>query len=121
MDVEVEDCQILFGTCRWINHPFTRLRVSADFAVAMVTVALEAEDGCVPGGAVVGKEVRSGGICCYCHIGLVQWSGGNAVICFCMPARTEGETHSIVGEGVLYRWRRRRRKGELVQIVRKCN
>ena len=46
--------------------------------------------GCVPGGAVVGGEVSSGGVCRHHCISLVLRSGGDTVICFFMPAQTEG-------------------------------
>ena len=52
--------------------------------------AAEQDDGCVPTGAVVGKEVSSSRISHPCRIGIVWRSGGDAVICFCMPARTQG-------------------------------
>ena len=54
---------------------------------------------------MVGREVVSGGVRRHFHIGLVQRSGGDAVICFRMPARTEGTAYSVVGGGVLCRWR----------------
>ena len=40
----------------------------------------EAEDGCVPGGVVVGREVGSGRLRCYLHIILIWKSGDDAVI-----------------------------------------
>ena len=49
--VEVEDRCRFFRPCRCINFPFTRLRVSAKGGVAVAAAVLEAEDGCVPGGA----------------------------------------------------------------------
>ena len=55
-------------------------------AVAAAVAASEAEDRCVPEGAVAGVEVSSGGLCCHCRIGLVWRSGFDAVICFHMPA-----------------------------------
>ena len=67
----------------------------------MAVTASESEDRCVPGGAVVGGEVRSGRVRRHRHIGLVQWSGGNEVICFRMPAQTEGTAYSVVGGDVL--------------------
>ena len=48
--------------------------------VAVVAATSEAEDECVPRDAVVGREVGSGGLRRHCHIGLVQRSGGDAVI-----------------------------------------
>ena len=54
--------------------------------VAAAVAASEAVDICVAGGAVVGGEVGSGRVCCHFHIGIVWWSGGDAVICFRMPA-----------------------------------
>ena len=95
--------------------------VLAEGSVEVEAAALEAEDGCVPGGAVVGREVGSGGIRCNIHIGIVRRSGGEAVICFCMPARTKGTAYSVIGGGALYRRRRQSLKGKLAQIVRKCN
>ena len=53
-EVNVEDCRRFFRPCRWINRPFTRLSVSEEVAVAVLLASLEAEDRCVPGGAVVG-------------------------------------------------------------------
>ena len=38
------------------------------------------DDGCVPGGAVVGGEVQSGGVCSHCLIGLFLRLGGDTVI-----------------------------------------
>ena len=78
--------------CRWINRPFTRLRVLAVGAVAVTVASSEAEDRCPPGGEVVGREVDSGRLRRHRHIGLFLRSGGDAVICFEMPARTEGST-----------------------------
>ena len=82
--MEVEDCWRFSRPCIWINRPFTRIRVSANGALAVAASALEAEDGCVPGGAVVVREVNSGGVRRHCHIGLIQRSGEDEVICFCM-------------------------------------
>ena len=98
-----------------------RLRFLVEGFVSVETVASEAEDRCVPVVAVVGGEVVSSGVRCRCHIGLVCWLGCNAVICFRMPARTEGVAYYVVGGSVLFRWQRWRRKGELAQIVRNCN
>ena len=120
-EVKVDDRWRFFRPCRWINLPFMRLSVLVEGVVAVVATALEAEDGCVPGGAVVGREVGSGGIRCNIHIGIVRRSGGEAVICFCMPARTKGTAYSVIGGGALYRRRRQSLKGKLAQIVRKCN
>ena len=53
-----------------------------------------------------GGEVISGGVHCHRHIGLNRKLGGDVVICFCMTACTEGTSYSVVGGGVLYRWRR---------------
>ena len=100
-EVKVEDHRRLFRPCIWINLSFTRLRVLAEGAVAVASSALEAENGCVPGGAVVGGDVGSGGVRYNFHIGLVRRSGGDAVICFYMTARTEGTAYSAVGKGVL--------------------
>ena len=38
------------------------------------------DDGCVPGGAVIGREVGSGGVSHRCPIVLVRSLGGNAVV-----------------------------------------
>ena len=119
--MKVDDRWIFFRPCRWINLPFMRLSVLLEGAVAVVATALEAEDGCVPGGAVIGKEISSGRVCHHHHIGIVWRSGGNAVTCFRMPARTEGTAYSVVGGGVLCQWRRQSRKGKLPQIESKCN
>ena len=102
----MEDCQILFWPCRWINHPFTRLRVVAEGVVAVVMVASKAEGGCVPGDAVVDGEVGSGRVRRNFGIGLVWRSGGDAVICFRMPDQTKGASSSVVGGGVICWWRR---------------
>ena len=48
--------------------------------VTVAAAASEAEDRCVSGGAVVGGEVGSGGVCCHFHIGIVWRSGDDAVI-----------------------------------------
>ena len=62
--------------------------------------ALGQEYGCVPGGAVVGGEVGSGGIHCHSRIGLVRRSEGNAVICFRMTSQTKGAEYSVCGGGI---------------------
>ena len=102
----VEDHWIFFNPFRCINQPFTRLRVLTDWSVEVPAAALEAEDGCVPGGAVAGGEVGSSGVRCHHHIGLVWWSVGDAVIRFRMPTQTRRTAYSIVGRGVLCQWRR---------------
>ena len=79
-EMKVENHKILFSPCIWINFPFTRLGVLAEGSLAAATAASEAEGGCLPGGAVVGGEVGSNGLCHHHHIGLVRRSGGNAVI-----------------------------------------
>ena len=79
-EVKVEDHWILFRPCRWINCPFTRLRVLTKGVEAVAAAASEAEDGCVPGGTVVGGEVGSGGVCRHCNFDLVQASGGDTFI-----------------------------------------
>ena len=58
--VKVKDRWRFFRPCRWINRPFMYLRVLAEGAVAVEAAASEAENGCIPGGAVVGGEVGSG-------------------------------------------------------------
>ena len=103
-EVKVEDCRRFFRPCRWINRPFTRLRVLEEGELAVAAAALKAEDGYVPGSAVVDGEVGRGGVRHHSHISLVWRLGGDAVICFCMPARTEGTAYSVVGGGVLCRW-----------------
>ena len=103
-ELKLKDSQRFFSPCRWINSPFTNLRVSAEGAVAVAAAALEAEDRCAPRGAVVGGEVDSGRVHCHSHIGLVCKSGGDAVICFCIPTRTKGTAYSSVGGGVLCWW-----------------
>ena len=72
-DVEVEDRRRFFRLCRCINSPFTCLRVLAE-------AALEAEDRCVTGGAVVGGEVRSGWVRHHCHKCINRRLGGDVVI-----------------------------------------
>ena len=52
---------------------------------------------------MVGGEFGSGKVRRHFRIGLVQRSGGNAVILFCMTAQTAGEAYSIDG-GILW-WR----------------
>ena len=59
------------------------------------------DEGCVPRGAVVGREFGSSGVRCRCRIGLVRRSGGNGVILFQIPARTKGAEY-FVGGGALY-------------------
>ena len=92
-DVEVEDRRRFFRLCRCINSPFTCLRVLAE-------AALEAEDRCVTGGAVVGGEVGSDRICFHHHISLVRRSGGR---------RSNMLSHARPnqGDGVFWRWWRR--------------
>ena len=62
-------------------------------------------DGCIPRGAMVGREISCSGVRRPCNSSLVWRLGGNAVICFCMPARTKGYVYSV-GGGVLCQWRR---------------
>ena len=71
----------------------------------MSVAAVEEEDGCVPGSAVVGREVGSSRVRWHSN-GLVWRSGGIAVICFCMPDQTEGTAYYVVGGGLLCQWRR---------------
>ena len=105
-EVKVDDRWRFFRPCRWINLPFMRLSFLMEGVVAVVAAAVDAEDGCVPGGAVVGGEVSSGGACHHNHISIVWRSGGDAVTCFRMPAQTEETAYSVVGGGVIYRRRR---------------
>ena len=84
-----EDHWRLFRPCRWINSPFTCLRVLEEGEVAVA--ASETEDGCVPGGVVVSGEVGSGGVRCHHHIRLVQRSGGYAVIAFACQPKPRGQ------------------------------
>ena len=81
--------------------------------------AVGREYGYVPGRVTVGGEVGSNGVRHPHCSDLVQRSGGDTVIWFCMPAQTWGEGAYSVGGGVL--WRRRRRKEKSEKIVRKCN
>ena len=67
-----------------------RIMVSTEELVAAAAAALEAEDICVPRGAVVGGEVDRGGVRCHHCIGLVRRLGGDTVILFHMTARTKG-------------------------------
>ena len=90
-EVKVDNRQIFFRPCRWINFPFARLMVLAEGEVAVATAASEVEEGCVPRGVVVGIEVVNGRVRCHCRISLVWRSRGDAVICFRMPDRTEGK------------------------------
>ena len=65
---------------------------------------------------MVGGEVVSSGVRRRCHIGLVWWSGGDAVIFFCMPTCTKGGcTLSVAAHSAGYRGGGK--KGELVHIV----
>ena len=120
-EAKVDDRWRFFRPYKWINLPFMGLSLLVEGLVAVVAASLEAEDGCITGGAVVGGEVRSGGVCHHHHIRIVRRSGGDAVIFFRMPAQTEGTAYSVVGGGVLCRWRRQSRKGKLTQISSKCN
>ena len=80
------------------------------------------DDGCIPGGAVVGGEVSSGGVRLPRCIGLVLRSGGDAVICFCMPARTEGgRTMSVVAYSGGAGGGGGGEKGSRRRFVGKCN
>ena len=49
-------------------------------SVAAAAAALEAEEGCIPEGEVVGREVVSGEVRRHRRIDLVRRSGGNAVM-----------------------------------------
>ena len=98
----MEDSHIFFRPYRWINFPFTRVRVLSEGVVAMVEK--KAEDGYIPVGAVVGGEVFSGGVRFHCHIGPGRRSGGDAVVCFCMPAQTKGTEYFVVGGELICRW-----------------
>ena len=119
----MKDCQIFFRSCRSINFPFTRPRFLAEEMVAVVAAALEVEDGCVPGVAVIGKEFSRGVVRPHQHIGLVRRSlVGNMVIKICMPAQTEWRgvcTLPVAAHSVGYRGVGK--KGNLVKIVWKCN
>ena len=70
---------------------------------------------------MVGGEVSSGGVRRRHHINLVHRSGGDTVICFRMPVRTEGGggTLSVAAHSVRYGGGCE--KGKLVQFFRKCN
>ena len=48
---------------------------------------------------MVGVEVDSSGLHFRSHIVLVRRSGGDTVICFCMPSRTNGRAYSVGGGG----------------------
>ena len=76
----MESHQRFFRPCRWINQPFRRLRVLVEGALEVAEETSEAEYRCARGGAVVGREVGSGGVRGQFHIDLVQRSGVNAVI-----------------------------------------
>ena len=75
-------------------------------AVAVAAATSEAEDGCVPRGTIVGGEVGSNGVRRHHNISLVWRLGGDAFICFRMPAQTEGTAYFVVGGDMLCRWRR---------------
>ena len=99
-----------------------RLRVSAKVAVAVVLEASETEDGCAPGGAVVGGEVVSVELRWHHQIRLVRRSYAFA----CLSEPREQCILSLVeayyvGGGTLYFWQRRKRKVNLEKIVRNCN
>ena len=85
-ETKMDDRRRLFRPFRWINFPFTRLSFLAEGEIAVATEASEAEEGCAPGGAVVGRVFGSGVVCRHCYLGLIWKSGGYAVICFLMPA-----------------------------------
>ena len=55
------------------------------------------DDGCVPGGAVVGVAVGSSRVHRNSRIGLAQRSGGDAAVYFRMPYQTKGMAYSVVG------------------------
>ena len=78
--MKVESHQRFFRPCRWINQPFRRLRVLVEGALEVAEATSEAEYRCARGGAVVGREVGSGGVRHHFHIDLVQRSGVNSVI-----------------------------------------
>ena len=59
---------------------------------------------------MVGGKVGSVVVNFRCCVSLVRWSGGGAVIFFCMTTRTDGG-------GVLCQWWRQ--KGKLVKIMSK--
>ena len=65
---------------------------------------------------MIGGEVGSGRVCCHSHINLVQRSGGDVVILFCMPSQTKGVAYCVGdssgGRGEKVSWSK---------IVRKCN
>ena len=67
-----------------------RLRVLVEGEVVVAAADPEAEDRCVPGGTVAGIDVGRGRVRCHHTISLFWRLGGDAIICFCMPARTEG-------------------------------
>ena len=77
-------------------------------------------DGCVPVGEVVGREVVSIKIRCRHYIGLIRQSEDDAVILFCMPDQTEGVAYFVSGSALYCLWWRRL-KGKLAQIANKCN
>ena len=102
----MEDCRGFFWPCRWINCPFTRIRVSEEGVVTAAEVASEAEDGSVPGGALVGREVRSVGVHHHCCIDLAWRYRGDVVIFFCMSAQNVEAAYPVSSGGVLCQWRR---------------
>ena len=82
-------CTIVGGSRQWPYRPFTRLGVSTEGEVSAEAAASEEVLEEVP-------EVRR-----HCLIGLVRLLGGNAVICFCMPAQIEGTAYSVGGGSIL--------------------
>ena len=74
--------------------------------IEVAVAALEAEDGCVPGGTVVRGEVGSVGVPRHFRMGLIRRLVGDTVIFYFMPAQTKGTAYSVVGGGVLCWWRR---------------
>ena len=65
-------------------------------------------------------EVSSDKVCCRCCISIVQRSGGDAFICFCMSGQTKRVVYSVGGDILCWlRWWSK--KGELSKVVSKCN
>ena len=96
----------------------SRLCLEAEYQEVTVS-ASEAEGVCIPVDAVVGREVKNGGLCHHCHIGLVCRPGEIWLYNFECPPELRGrhilllvEAYSS-GGSKLYWWQRLRQKGNL--------
>ena len=57
------------------------------------------DDGFVSRGAVIGREVGRGGICCHFRISLIKILEGDTVVWFCVTYQKEGAAYYIGGRG----------------------